>query len=91
MKSGLNRLFSLVKKVPSISKGDFASKLDMIAGRGPNIYLFHDSEYQSIDREIDSIYRRIESLDESEIDYEMISLEKSMTGVRPGCVISSVT
>ena len=42
-----------------------------------DIYLFQDFEYQSIDREVSSIYRRIASLDESDIDYETISLEKT--------------
>jgi len=41
-----------------------------------DIYLFQNCEYQFIDREINSIYRRITSLDESDIDYERISLEK---------------
>lgn len=43
-----------------------------------DIYLFRDCEYQSIDREINSIYKRIASLDESDIDYERISLEKKL-------------
>jgi LPS sulfotransferase NodH len=49
-----------------------------------DIYLFQDFEYQSIDREISSIYRRIASLDESDIDYETISLEKKNDRGAPG-------
>jgi len=43
-----------------------------------DIYLFQYDDYLRIDREISSIYKRIASQDESDIDYETISLEKNL-------------
>lgn len=55
-------------------RGSFISKLIRITSRDP--YLFRNFDYLRIEHEINSIYRRIARLDESDIDYETISLEE---------------